>query len=562
MLETKDYLDKWHKESGTKLKLDEWVELRLKCKTDLWFLAKNIFKLDLVESVHKPITDFFVKKNPNKELWQLVEEVKRLLLYPRGSFKSSIDIIDCVQWIICYPQVRILIITSVEDLAVSFVDELRNVFTLAEDAERTPFQELFPDHCVEPEKLARQDRFITPARPKYSRTPTIWAASILSSLPGWHCDVMKFDDAIIDKNSETEPLRTKVKNKITAIRKLLDPGRFIDFIGTRWHPGDYYGYLIEKGEYKYLCKPAWWIKFTSRLKKVDQLGEADYELLFPIDSAGVPRLSYAFLAAEQNDDPKSFAYQYLNDVREAAHLLFDLDLLRSKTRLPMSFPDRGPIYICWDWAESQTTGDYSVGVVARKDEQDNLYILDIVYGRFNMTELAFQIVNLSRLYQPQVITIEKSNGYEGLKLEVDRQALKYRVRMPIHWQKVDLSYDAKANRIKSLHPLLVAGRLWFASTIQGIDKVYDQFSKFTGERGKKRKDDIPDAVAFLQQFLPGTAMVRELSQQEKADREDARYQAYYKSLFPDDVQPEEIEIVEVTPPSNGLSDIFGGNGLG
>jgi hypothetical protein len=62
-----------------------------------------------------------VKKDPTfttfeKFATQYTDLKDRLLLVPRGGFKSSIDMADCVQWIICFPAVTILILTGVYKL--------------------------------------------------------------------------------------------------------------------------------------------------------------------------------------------------------------------------------------------------------------------------------------------------------------------------------------------------------------------------------------------------------------------------------------------------------------
>jgi len=574
MPETQDYLKKWydvylaHADQHNALAFDEWVSLREKCKRDLWFLAKEIFGLDLVEATHLPVCLHFVQKDPDKPLHQQDTIKRRLLLYPRYSYKSTLNIVDCVQWIIAFPQVRIIILTSAEELGEAFIEECRDYFTVYDDADRTKFQQLFPDHCVEAGD-ERKDLFTTPARTKFRKEPSVCARSILGTLPGWHCDVLKPDDAIVDKNSETEPLRTKVKRKMSSARKLLVSYGFMDVVGTRWHPDDYYGYMIQKAEelgIKILCKPARWLK--EGRKGIDKalLGPDDYELLFEMNSAGEPQLTYEFLAQEEKDDPRSFAYQYLNDVTEAETFSFEVGLLRERTQSIATMPDKGGfIAATVDWATTANRqSDYSVIAIARINAP-NLYVLDIQFGRWNFTELCYQIIKVARDWIPQAIHIEQSPGYEGLRLELQRQALFYRVNTSmVAFPKIDHAEGAKINRIKALQPLFKAGRLFLANSIQSLDMVYDQFCKFTGEKGKKRKDDIPDAIAMLLNFLPMYERPRELSKQEKEEREAKKQQAFFNALYPDDAYLETLnEQVEPEPvnPGGYHNDIFGDSGL-
>lgn len=538
--------------------------MRHRCKTDLWFLAKDILALDLVESTHRPICEHFVQKDPATPFHELNDaHRRRLLLYPRYSFKSSINIVDTLQWIICYPDIRIMTMCAVEDLSILFLEELKEYFILREGAAMTPFQQLFPEHIVKPEDAGVQGEFITPARSKYIREPTVWATSMQSTLPGRHGDIFKLDDAITDKSCETEQQRDKAKRKITAARKLIASYGFMDVVGTRWHPDDYYGYMIDNAQalgVKVLCKPARWLKPASLHRKKEFLTRDDYEFLFQFDASGKPQLTHEFLAKEEEDDPRSFAYQYLNDVSAAANLSFDIGTLRSRTRPPTDFPTEGLIVSACDWASTANSqSNYSVIVTALIQAPSNIYVLDIRYGKWQFRELAYQIVKNTKDWSPQRFIVEKSPGFEGLRLETQRQALSYNADIRnVAWFDMDSNANAKVNRIRALAPMFAAGRLFLSNQIHGLDKVYDQFLKFTGEAGKKRLDDIPDAIAFLLRFVSNSETARPLTAEEKNAREQRREDAMYRALFPDVT----AEVEEETPePALNTADIFGNNGL-
>src|SRR6202790_879405 len=101
----------------------EFDSLRHRCRTNLFFLAGAILGKSMYEHVHRPITNFFVQKDNSqlpdkytlKQLHQCIYALdatkERLLLYPRSSYKSTLNVIDCVQWIINFPDIRILILT-------------------------------------------------------------------------------------------------------------------------------------------------------------------------------------------------------------------------------------------------------------------------------------------------------------------------------------------------------------------------------------------------------------------------------------------------------------------
>ena len=203
---------------------------RFLAQTNLFFLCKLLEKykdttdreyvwLDgKIHNTHEEIcNEFFVRKNPTLATFkdfagQYIEEKERLLLVPRGGFKSSIDMADCVQWIICFPEVTILVLTGVLSLANDFVGEIKGHFTLEEggttdlfggkkqlrprrmnDGTLSLFQVLFPEHCI-PADDGRSFEYQTPAISVVEKETTVFAASIEQNLAGWHVCVLKLDE--------------------------------------------------------------------------------------------------------------------------------------------------------------------------------------------------------------------------------------------------------------------------------------------------------------------------------------------------------------------------------
>src|ERR1035437_5768524 len=129
-------LNSWKKFCDeNKLEVDgkELAFYRFLCQTNLYFLCHVLEKYrDTTLRTHEQICNsFFVSKKPAnfnsfKDFAKSYSDLKeRLLLVPRGGFKSSIDVADCAQWIVCFPEVTILIMTATLALATKFVGELR-----------------------------------------------------------------------------------------------------------------------------------------------------------------------------------------------------------------------------------------------------------------------------------------------------------------------------------------------------------------------------------------------------------------------------------------------------
>jgi phage terminase large subunit-like protein len=241
----------------------ELLKYRFMCQTNLFMLCHVLetYNQTTVATHEEICNKFFAAKDPTYSSFekfanQYTDLKERMLLVPRGGFKSSCNIADCVQWIACFPAVTILILTGVYKLASDFVGELRGHFTLEdtdvlntktgnpvqgpkqffdEDTDEwsdSMFQVLFPEHCI-PNGTGTQFEFESPAG-GHDKEPTVRAASIEQALAGMHFGVLKLDDVVTNENSQTVDRLVKVNKQISINKALLNPYGFFDVIGT-WY---------------------------------------------------------------------------------------------------------------------------------------------------------------------------------------------------------------------------------------------------------------------------------------------------------------------------------------
>lgn len=471
-------------------------ELRYKCQTDLFFLGKTVLGKDLEEQPHREMCDFFTKKNPKVDIYETDVTKNRILQCPRGSFKSSVDVLDAVQWTICYPNVRILVLTAEKKLAQAFAEEFRYYFEILDPDNPTEFQMLFPEHCVPASKREPSTEFTTPARTVFKKEPTLWANSIGSSLPGWHCDVLKCDDVVNNINAKEPEQVEKTVSAFNYARKLVDPGGYVDVVGTPYDPNDLYAFIQRNAEdLKVLSRPAWAVKADSKSKSPDELAEDDYDLYFP------KRLSYKFLTKEKKYDINTFESQYLINAKAFSAQIFDRELLEKSIISWKSIPQQVSYYAAWDLAYGQKINtDFTAGFVVAVDSNHRLYIIDGVRGRFSGADISYKIADFMRRYNLQMTGIEDMLGAQWLSPEIERAAQQVGVVPKVHYIPVDKGKDAKMNRIVHLVTLMKERRLFFSDGLQNIEDVLTQFEKFTGS--KNGKDDVPDCISFFPKFIP------------------------------------------------------------
>lgn len=633
---------------------ERWLELRDRARKDLFWLGRLLGK-DLYETVHRIICNQFVQKNfgghwlnqdgtiredrppvdsayfegytlgdvheairwhqrfddeTGEEINPYGREVEMMLLDSRGFFKSTIDGIDAVQWLLNCPDIRILIITGEYKLATAFALEIKGYFYLGEGQDPSVFHLLFPEYVTTGVDGKSKEPLFSPARIHNQKEGSLWVNSIVANLSGWHCDIKKGDDVVTDENSNNEEQRAKLKDKYDGTDDLLDPHGFMDHIGTRYFTKDWYGtrligfqqvdgvmladefgYLIPKEDtetapLKYFCRGCWRIKpeKEEELRNVPliQLTAEDVILTFP-QRWGFKRLRDLLIKKrkEGSGSDRAFRNQQLNiptDEEEVSDfkVSFEEAEMRSHMYQREAAPRVGDIFVVWDWALSdRKTSDYSVGVAARlyKNDADqwSFVILEIIFNKWKHSELAHQIVSFSKKWGPKVTMIEASNGADMLKDEITRVTQRYGYTPYIYWKQPSRQENAKRNRIKSLEILLHEHRLHFVLG-SWIDETIRQFTMYTGEKKNKgRKDDIADACSYLIYILPADArpFIEKVDpeeekhlQEEQTKRylRDQQYQRYFGG--PQNELPKEQPPIE-TPAPKKLDPrmvIFGNKG--
>lgn len=534
--------------SGAYIPFEKWLDYRDVCRKDLFQLGKIILKKDLTDCHKKPCYELFVQKNFNGvyhedytigEVHQAIDKQRRekdmLWLDPRGAFKSTLDGIDCVQWMLNCPDIRILILTGEYKLALAFMSEIKGYFYRPEKEDPTLLQQLFPEYILRGKDGTSDQPLECPARVHVQKEPTLWVNAIVANLSGWHCDVRKMDDVVTDENSNSIDARGpegKLKMKIDGTDNLVDEWGFTDAVGTRYYTDDYYGERIRsagpEAPLRYLCRAAWKLKPEFEGTPLLQIKSEMVDLLFP------EKLTFKSLRQKLSKNRIMFLCQQMNEpAADSEAITFEEDILRA--HLIAQPPAEGKKFIAWDTSYAKdNTADYSAGacgLVVTENDVSTLYIKDLIFGKWKPSELAFHMIQFELKHSPEQTLIEEMGGSEFLKLELQRLANLRQCPLNLTWKKASTAADAKRNRIKSLETLLNNDQLFFCAG-DWIDETFSQFLRYTGERKNRgRKDDIPDAIAYLQFFVPSTANNEELRKAQEEKEARAKAKAAYDRIF-------------------------------
>ena len=560
----------------------EWLDLRDKARKDLFWLGR-LFKLDFYHDTHQIMCDMFVKKNFDglffpeftrddahdairaQKKYRLDDkgnEVDTMVLFaPRSSFKSTIDGVDMVQWMINCPDIRVMILTSALDLSKQFLGEIKSYFHLPPMGEPSPFQLLFPEYILTGVDGTSEQPIRCPAQTFNSKEPHIWVTSLDASFVGKRCDIRKLDDVVDDKNSAHDELREKLKNKINSTSSLVEEWGFTDIIGTRYFTTDWYGWRMSgdsgNGEdvepFISLSISAWTpkeefkVKYESLLttpKGMFQVTEDMVTLFFP------SKLHFKELRKQLKAyKERGFKNQYLNiatdpEEIEEVGIHFEREVLRAHTYAKAAMPKSGEKIVTLDLAYTDNNGsDWSVLAAClrhiREDETEELVVEDADYGKWKASDLVFHTIMFLRKHDPSITLVEKANGWDlfwlSLRNQAERMGLE-RLLNSVRFVDVDNTKNAKTNRIKNLEILLADDRLHFVAGTW-IDELYRQFERFTGETKKGRKDDFPDSISLATRRLPQgmfkTVVVDPEEEAVQQDEELKRLQKeeHYKQYF-------------------------------
>jgi hypothetical protein len=222
-------------------------------------------------------------------------------MFFREGFKSTIvSVAHTIQWIINYPNIRILISTATSTLGESLIGEIERHFSTNE-----VFRSLFPEFCPQGNvmewgnmnefTIAIGEKFALANGQPVHKEPTVSMLTTGAVMSGGHFDVHKYDDMVDDKNTQTPEQMAGMKRHFNQMVPLLyrcleqhmNPEVFKqygnngwrDIVGTRYSFADLYGDLIEANEKS--DTPMWSIYVQGALKKGRSVRDPEAEAFWP-----------------------------------------------------------------------------------------------------------------------------------------------------------------------------------------------------------------------------------------------------------------------------------------
>jgi predicted phage terminase large subunit-like protein len=312
------------------------------------------------------------------------------------------------------------------------------------------------------------------------------AAGVGGGITGKGAHVLVIDDPV--KNREdAESQNNRDANwdwyTSTAYTRLA-PGGGVLVILTRWHDDDLAGRLLKAGveggdEWEVVRYPA--------------IAEEDEEFRKANEALHPERYSVeALRRIERAVGPRDWSALYQqNPVADDGQYF---------TRTMVQYFDPAEIdnetmryYCAWDLAIGKNDrNDYSVGVVVGINEDDDMFVMDVVRGRFDGFELVERILDLYEQWKPSIIGIEKGHIEMALGPFLEKR-VRERGLFEAYFKDLKTGRRDKEARARAIQGRMQQGKVYFPRDAHFTGPLIAELLRFPNGT----HDDQVDALAWI-----------------------------------------------------------------
>ena len=450
--------------------------LKAKAGASLYHFNKHVLEAEKGDKAFVPLAPF------HRELCNFVQDRmdrKKLILIPRSHLKSKLITIGYATFkIVENPKIRILIYSATWQMAVDLHMSIQKNLQSNET-----IHTIWGDLSQNAREWS-QDKTRLESNDK--REATITAAGIDNNLVGGHYDLIIMDDVVNRDNIGTQEQINKVLKKFRDSLDLLEPHGQLIVIGTRWHDADLYGWIQEKD--------------NDIISDFDVLTKRAYEGDLIQGEGFVPLWSGKFdldgfrrlLRAE---GWSHFSSQYLNDPVPEENATFKRDYFRYYDSSEMKGRLMNKFLLIDPAISLKKEADYSAFVVVGHDENNFIYILDVIRIKALPSGVVDTIFALRDRWNLVDVGIEEIAFQKALAYAI-REDVRFKSR-PFHITTLKPNERTKDQRIKGLQPLYENFRILHNKLIPNNIYLEDELVRFPN--GKH--DDIIDALAYAPDII-------------------------------------------------------------
>ncbi len=470
--------------------------MRARADADLFFFCREVLGLTLLED------------EPHRRLCRWLQRParmrKKLVLMPRGSFKSSIISFGYCLWrLLQDPARRVLLDSDLRANAKKFAGLMRQ--HLAGNAR---LRQLYGDLVAE---SGWTEDFFTVTRGVYHKEPSVMTSGMDQVVVSLHFDLIVGTDLVNNTNISTREALEKTSDHIRLLMPLLElpeinPDAELILEGTCWDDQDAYSQLMRAsglGEDAIEDVLAdgeaqigeWDVFFRSAYRRVDEDGRVRY-----VAEEGDPLFSLFTLAFLEQQKSASnlgsywFAANYLNRPVPAGDATFRREWFRYWNP---PLPEGLDVVMTVDPALSlKKHGDYSAIVCGGATIGKHLYLFKAWKKRVNPHDLVAEIYATYDAYRPRAVGVETVAFQKALRFMLEDAAAQYGFWLPIVELQPD-TRESKEMRIRSIQPLYQDSMIYHTREMGDLEM---EELKWRATR-KAQPDDLTDALAYLRIML-------------------------------------------------------------
>lgn len=452
---------------------------------------------------------------PSVPMWDLEGPRKSLILWPRGHLKTTVcTIAYTIQWILNYPDVRILLSSGTGEQVRKFLDEILSHFR-HNDMFRWVYPEFVP-HGKNVKEFGNQERFTVPSRTVHRKEPTVSTCSVGAVVAGGHFDVIINDDIVDKENVRTPEQIANVNSHLGFLWPLLETAPDSDkrakgymrgwwtMAGTRYDFSDSYGTIIDSEAAKSEAERTYLIQERDAIIEGDLSDLANCKTIWP---ARMPPQALKDIMDDPLQGPSIVASQYrMNPIPDKSGLV---DSPKEIVWVPVEAMKKIYAYLSLHVTVDLAGMEPSTNKLADNDftvitphgfgHDGTLYVLPIMRGRYTPFEVIDLLFKLFEIH-PRIVDVkvEKEAHARVLLPFLKREMAKRQRFLPI----VEIRRDnrtSKQQRIKGLQPWFRNGSIKFADNQPHKLAIINEIMRFP----KYSHDDIPDTLADAMQNREG-----------------------------------------------------------
>lgn len=397
-------------------------------------------------------------------------------LWAREHYKSTIITVGkTIQDVLVDPEITVGILSYNQDIASSFLVQIKSILE-----DNAVLKGLFPDVLwknPEKESPAWNTEALIVRRKSIPKEATIEALPLHKGV-GKHFSLLVYDDVVTPDSVTTPDMIKKTTENWQLSLNIGSNGGRRRMIGTRYHFNDTYNTVLKQG---------------SAIPRI-----------YPATDNGKFEGKPVFLTREQLDakrrdmGPYVFNCQMLQNPTADNAMGFKVEWFRTyhNDDLPWERMNR---YILVDPAGEKKKGsDYTTIWVLALSDDGNVYVLDGVHDRLNLTERTKKLLHLHRKYRPLL------TGYEKYGMQADIEHIEEVMQREAYiFTIIPLGGNMpKYDRIRRLVPKFEQATIFFPYRLLYIDlegKTHDLSEEFLNDEFLAfpvcQHDDMLDCLA-------------------------------------------------------------------